>query len=149
MIRYKASSLKRGNPDRKKRAMARADMEFSKFIRTRDSQNYYGKAFTCISCGRTLPIRQADCGHYINRRHMSTRFSELNCNAQCSQCNRFDEGNIQGYRKGLFFKIGPDKLEELEHAKFISQKFTAFDLEEIAKHYKEETKRFPYQITYD
>lgn len=127
-------------------AMRKADEAFSLFIRTRDSQSFSGKAFKCISCGRILPIEQADCGHYANRQHMSLRYSELNCNAQCIHCNRFDEGNMQGYREGLIQKIGLAKVELLEASKHQTNKLSAFELEAIAKHYKAETKKFQYQI---
>lgn len=126
--------------------MRKADEAFSLFIRTRDSQDFDGRAFCCISCGRPLPIEQADCGHYINRQHMSLRFSELNCNAQCRKCNRFMEGNNSGYRQGLIQKIGEQKVVLLEAQKYAENKMTNFELEIIAKHYKEETKKFKYQI---
>ena len=74
--------------------MDNADKAFSLFIRTRDSQAYEGRAFRCISCGRVLPIEEADCGHYVNRSHMSLRFSEKNCNTQC----RF----VIGFRRGIY-----------------------------------------------
>ena len=45
--------------------------------------------------------KEADNGHFINRKHMSLRFSETNCNAQCRSCNRFDEGNMTGYNLGM------------------------------------------------
>ena len=78
------------------------DKVFSMFIRLRDTMpNGY---FCCISCGQVKPFKQADCGHYINRQHMSTRFDEMNCNAQCRHCNRFMEGNIQSYRRRLVAK---------------------------------------------
>jgi hypothetical protein len=126
--------------------MRKADEAFSLFIRTRDSQPYEGRAFKCISCHRVLPIEQADCGHYVNRSHMSVRFNEKNCNAQCRHCNRFMEGNIQDYRKGLIKKIGEPKVLMLEATKHISNKISNFELEIIAKHYKQETKKFTYQI---
>ncbi len=126
--------------------MRKADDAFSLFIRTRDSQSYEGRAFRCISCGRVLPIEQADCGHYVNRSHMSLRFSELNCNSQCRHCNRFQEGNIQDYRKGLIAKIGKQRLLLLEAQKNITNKISNFELEILAKHYKAETKKFKYQI---
>lgn len=124
----------------------KADEAFSLFIRTRDSQPFEGKAFKCISCGRPLSIDQADCGHFINRQHMSLRFSELNCNAQCRKCNRFMEGNFSGYRQGLIEKIGENKVLLLEAQKNQTHKITTFELGVIAKHYKEETKKFKYQI---
>ena len=126
--------------------MRKADDAFSVFIRTRDSQAYEGRAFRCISCNRILPIIQADCGHYVNRSHMSLRFSEQNCNAQCRHCNRFQEGNIQDYRKGLINKIGETKVLLLEAQKNVTNKVTNFELELLAKHYKAETKKFKYQI---
>lgn len=126
--------------------MKKADDAFSLFIRTRDSQPYEGRAFRCISCQRVLPIEQADCGHYVNRQHMSLRFSESNCNIQCRKCNRFMEGNIQDYRKGLIRKIGEQKVVLLEAQKNVTNKISNFELEILAKHYKEETKKFEYQI---
>jgi hypothetical protein len=126
--------------------MRKADEAFSIFIRTRDSQPYNGLYFRCISCGRILPIGQADCGHYVNRSHMSLRFSELNCNAQCRHCNRFQEGNIQDYRKGLINKIGEQKVVLLEAQKNETNKLSSFEIELIAKHYKEEAKKFQYHI---
>ena len=77
---------------------------------------------------------------------MSLRFSELNCNAQCRHCNRFQEGNFSGYRKGLIDKIGEQKVLLLEAQKNLTNKITNFELEILAKHYKEETKKFKYQI---
>lgn len=135
----------RKNNDRS-RLMKAADDAFSKFIRTRDSQEFYGKAFRCISCGRILPIEQADCGHYINRRHMATRFSEDNCHAQCRSCNRFDEGNIYNYRKTLFRLFGEEKLLQLEASKHNTLKLSTLELGEIKKYYLRETKKFAYQI---
>ena len=126
--------------------MRKADDAFSLYIRTRDSQDYEGRAFRCISCGRVLSIDQCDCGHYVNRSHMSLRFSELNCHGQCRHCNRFQEGNIQDYRKGLIKKIGEQKVLLLEAQKNITNKITNFELEILAKHYKAETKKFEYQI---
>lgn len=126
--------------------MRKADEAFSLFIRTRDSQPYSGRAFRCISCGRVLPISQADCGHYVNRAHMSLRFSELNCHAQCRHCNRFREGNIQDYRRGLIDRIGEQRLLLLEAQKNITTKLSTFELSLLARHYKDLTRSFTYQI---
>lgn len=140
------SGTKKAPKPTRSNLMRKADEAFSLFIRTRDSQAFDGRAFRCISCGRPLPIEQADCGHFINRQHMSLRFSELNCNAQCRKCNRFMEGNFSGYRQGLIQKIGEQKVVLLEAQKYVENKITNFELDIIAKHYKEETKKFKYQI---
>lgn len=114
------------------------DRIFSKFIRLRDCDNN-GAGF-CISCGKPITFNTSDCGHYINRKHMSTRFDEQNCNAQCRACNRFDEGNIQGYRKGLIEKYGEDAVELLEIKKFNTCKIGSFEINQLIKIYREKIK---------
>lgn len=127
-------------------AMRRADTAFSLYIRTRDSQDYDGVMFKCISCGRILPIGQADAGHYINRSHMALRYSEDNVHAQCRRCNRFDEGNAQGYRQGLIEKIGEGKLAIMEAQKYAQHKLTVADLLIIADYYKQKVKELRCRI---
>ena len=117
---------------------AKLDKVFSEYIRKRDTRD---GVFKCISCGQILPYEQADCGHYINRKHMSTRFDEMNCNAQCRSCNRFDEGNIQGYRRGLVALYGEQQVTLLESKKHNFRKYSDFEYEVLIKHYKEEIKK--------
>ena len=116
------------------------DRVFSQYIRLRDIIGN-PPCFQCISCGRILPINQADCGHYINRQHMSTRYSEMNCNAQCRSCNRFDEGNMQGYRSHLVWKYGENRVLLLEAQKYEMRKYSDFEYEALIGHYKKEVKR--------
>lgn len=130
----------------RKAALRRADTAFSIFIRTRDSQEYQCKAFKCISCGRVLPIQQCDCGHYVNRSHNSLRYSEKNCNAQCRHCNRFDEGNQQGYRRGLIEKYGERDVLLLEAAKYRRHSLSTSVLLDIEELYKLKIRQFKYRI---
>lgn len=113
------------------------DKVFSQFIRLRDTPNGIG---SCISCNKLITYSTSDCGHYVNRKHMSVRFDEDNCNAQCRSCNRFDEGNIQGYRKGLLAKIGEKKTEMLEIKKHNVSNYGLFELEFLIKEYKQKVK---------
>lgn len=76
---------KKKSPD-KMTLVRKLDKIFSLYIRLRDSKPYGGKYFKCISCGQIKEFAKADCGHYFSRRHMSTRFNEDNCNAECSYC---------------------------------------------------------------
>ena len=117
---------------------AKLDKVFSEYIRKRDTNN---GVFRCISCGRLLPYEQADCGHYINRQHMATRFDEMNCNAQCRKCNRFSEGNMSGYRFGLVKKYGEQKVVLLESKKNSVRKFSDFEYQVLIKYYQEEIKK--------
>jgi hypothetical protein len=109
------------------------------FVRLRDALP--GGVFRCISCGRLLPFEQSDCGHYINRQHMATRFNEKNCNAQCRKCNRFDEGNIQGYRRGLIAKYGEPTVLMLEAMKNQINKISDFEYRAMIDYYRKEVKR--------
>lgn len=126
--------------------LRKADEAFSLYIRTRDSQAFQGRAFRCISCGKILPIEQADNSHYINRANMATRFSEINCWAGCRWCNRFREGNLQGYRQTLVKKLGEQKVLLLESQRYATHKMSAFDLHEIYLYYRKKIKEFEYQI---
>ncbi len=138
-------SLERGEVSRKT-ALRRADDAFSLYIRTRDSQRWQCKMFRCISCGRLLPIQQCDCGHYINRSHHSLRFSEMNCNGQCRHCNRFDEGNIQGYRAGLVQRYGENRVRILESKRNERYPLTAFILLQIEKEYIMKEQQLEFHI---
>ena len=133
---------KSGGKSEFQKLVTRADNVFSKYIRLRDAiETPYGLYFKCISCGRIKRIDQADCGHYINRQHMVTRYSEMNCNAQCRECNRFDEGNMSGYRRGLVEKYGEGKVEVLESLKNQSKKYVIFELKALMEHFKKEIQR--------
>lgn len=119
-------------------AKATLDKWFSLYIRLRDSDaNGYGR---CISCGKLVHYKDADCGHFINRQHMNTRYDERNCNLQCTKCNRFDEGNNVGYMQGLVKKYGEGIIEGLHLKKHLYKKFSDFELKELTKYYKQKVK---------
>lgn len=134
-------ALRKGKSERSKK-IAKLDAIFSRFIRLRDSKEYNHKAFRCISCGELKPYEQSDCGHYISRRFMATRYSEINCNAQCRFCNRFSEGNFSGYREGLIKKYGEEKVLRLEAAKNSISKVGIFELEEFITYYKNKVNEY-------
>jgi len=119
------------------RAEKRAWNEFSKMIRARDN---IGGNFRCPTCGRTLPIEEADAGHYITRARKSVMFDEMNVHAQCKHCNRFQEGNHFIYREWLIEKYGNEKVEQLELRARISGGFSTADLLLMAKQYRQRTK---------
>ena len=90
----------------------------------------------CISCGDMKYWKLMDAGHFVNRRHMSLRYSETNVNAQCRKCNRFDEGNSIGYAIGLTEKYGKDVINKLMIAKKTSVKYTKFEFMTMINFYK-------------
>ncbi len=112
----------------------RLDTEFSRFIRLRDAMP--NGTFRCISCGQIKPIEQADCGHFHSRRHMSTRFDEDNCHAECRYCNRFSADHIIGYRENLVKKIGEQRFMLLDVKAHDTKKWSHFELETLIKYYR-------------
>jgi hypothetical protein len=112
----------------------RLDKVFSKYIRLRDAMP--SGFFRCISCGKIKPVQKADCGHYFSRKHMSTRFDEDNCHAECSSCNRFDAEHLHGYRENLVRKIGEQRFLLLEVKAHETKKWSRFELEQLVKYYR-------------
>lgn len=115
------------------------DRAFSKYIRLRDSDE--NGLCRCISCGKIHRWDDIDNGHFINRRHMGTRFDEKNCNAQCRHCNSFDEGNAAGYAAGLIAKYGNGIIEELLVKTAFGRNYAQFEIDELAKYYRDEAKK--------
>ncbi len=87
------------------------DMVFSELIRKRDDLGGY---FICCSCGVRKSLEQADAGHFINRRWLTTRWREDNVHSQCRSCNRFSEGDAAGYAIFMLKKYGQAHVEFLQ-----------------------------------
>lgn len=92
------------------------DKAVSIYVRLRDSKEFHHRYFRCISCGRVLPITEADCGHYVGRAHMSLRFDPRNVNAECKACNRFRSDHLIGYRNSLVMRLGKEAFAK-QHPK--------------------------------
>ena len=120
------------------RLVRQADEAFSRYIRLRDSSP--DGTFRCISCGRTLPTDEADCGHYHSRRHMGTRYDEDNAHSECRSCNRFKADHLIGYERNLIAKIGRMRFDKLAWKAAQPMKWTDKELEELAAYYKERNK---------
>jgi hypothetical protein len=120
----------------RQKAIAKADKYFSQYIRLRDTPCF------CPTCGAYIEFETSDCAHYIGRRHLNTRYNELNCHATCRKDNRFLGGEIVKYRMWLVEKYGEQKIKELEQLAFLSGGgYKAFDLEIIAEEYKQKIKQ--------
>lgn len=94
-------------------AMAKADKEFSLYIRRRDADEHNGRT-ECITCGKHEHWSEMDCGHYITRAIWATRFDPKNCAAQCRTCNRFENGKSEAFRAYLVSRWGVDSVQLLE-----------------------------------
>lgn len=125
---------KKSTTKRKSTLIEKLDKVFSYFIRLRDSDdNGYCR---CISCGKIEFWKYIQNGHFVNRGHMSTRFDEKNCNAQCVKCNMYDEGNNIGYMRGLIKKYGPSIIDELYVKKHQESHLHDFDIKVLIEDYQ-------------
>ncbi len=122
-----------------KKEVAKLDRIFSEYIRLRDSDDL--GYCTCISCGKVQYWKDVDNGHLINRKHMTVRFNEKNCHAQCRSCNRFSEGELAQYTAAFIDRYGRDQLDILFVQKNTGKKLDSFDLNVLADHYRAEVKK--------
>ena len=122
----------------KKNYKKELDEVFAEYIRLRDSN---GDTFRCISCGQVKPMSQCQCGHYISRAHMATRFDEKNSNGQCISCNIFKSGNVVEYRFGLIDKYGEEVVNQLEAMRNDQRQIKDHEYKELIQYYKDKVKQ--------
>lgn len=68
------------------------DDVFSKYVRQKhaDSQGIS----RCFTCGARMEWKLIQCGHFVSRSYLATRFDENNCRPQCVGCNVFGGGRL-------------------------------------------------------
>ena len=104
------------------------DAVFSIYIRRRYAVNDIAK---CVTCGKKDHWSKLQCGHFMSRKHMSTRWNEYNCQVQCAGCNVFKYGE-----QYLFSQYLGNNLSEQLHIKSKQiVKFADIDLIELIEHY--------------
>lgn len=117
-----------------------AQKAFNRFVRIRDA----GKP--CVCCGRSQGDLKhggaVDAGHYRSRGSApNLKFNLFNCHSQLAYCNRYQSGNVIGYRNGLIDRIGLDRIERLE-ADNSPRKFDAEYLDRVKKIFTKRAKLY-------
>jgi hypothetical protein len=72
--------------------------------------------------------------------HKSVTFNEDNVHAQCVTCNRYKHGNLLEYQIGIEKRIGAERLLKLHEIAHETRKYSAEELQEIIKTYKQKIK---------
>ena len=107
---------------------------FSLFTRLRDSdENGYGNCFTCNRLGHFIKM---DCGHFIKRQYLPTRYDEKNCNMQCKPCNHFEQGLNEVYEKRINEKYGAETTKTLMIKKWNKSALYRFEYSLLIRHYQ-------------
>ena len=92
---------------------AKADKAMSVYIRMKYADE--SGLIKCVSCGKVIPWKESDCGHFIPKsRGASVRWVEENCHPECQGCNRFSHSHLIGYTLYMIDMYGREKIEELE-----------------------------------
>ena len=91
----------------------------------------------CFTCQAIKHWKGFQCGHYIPRNHLSTRFEERNCAPQCVGCNVFGRGKHDEFAIQLMAKCGPGILEDLSAQKNKSIKYTEENYRDMIEKYKD------------
>ena len=120
------------------------DKAFSELVRLKGTDlDGWEKCVTCKSWGHW---KSMDCGHFVDRDHLPTRWDLDNCRPQCQKCNRFKTGRRYEFGMALNRELGYGTAERLiekgsgpsQHIKDTAQEL----LEDIKSKLNVEKKRF-------
>lgn len=81
------------------------DRLHSLFIRAK----YPKECYTCGALGKTL-----QCGHFISRLYLATRWEENNTRPQCVGCNIWGRGKPLDFEERLKKELGAEVVEEMK-----------------------------------
>ena len=113
------------------------DVLFSQWVRlsNADSRGFC----TCVTCGKQGHWKTGgiQAGHFISRKHYSTRWDERNVKPQCVACNVYRAG--EQYKYSLY--LGNNLAEELYSKSKNIVKFTNVELEELISTYSTKVKK--------
>ena len=111
------------------------DKWFSLFIRLRDATDE--GMVQCFTCGKVSHYKSGmQNGHFQSRKHLSTRWSETNCQVQCVGCNMFKAGEQYKFSIALESKYGEGTSEELQLLARTIMKVSRIDYEDKIRYYK-------------
>lgn len=85
-----------------------------------------------------MSFQEAQCGHFIDRDQIPTRFDERNCHSVCQECNCFDPEHANKYYKWMVNKYGLREVIALEYKARGLQKYMRWEIEDLIEHYNRE-----------
>ena len=120
----------------------------SKYVRLRDCLRTTGTLdyCNCITCSRLLHRKEAQAGHFVDRRYGATLFDETNIHAQCAQCNIYRGGEVLKYRREIVRLYGEGYDVQLEEKAMETKKFTVAELEELKETFTQKIKELEKEV---
>lgn len=116
------------------------DRVFSQYVR-KSSADDLGFA-NCYTCFTRSNWKKMQCGHFISRKHKSTRWDLMNCKIQCVDCNERKGGNLFVYRIHLENEYGKKEVLKLVAQSLTEKKFSKTELQQMIDEYTELNKQF-------
>lgn len=115
------------------------DRVFSRYIRLKYANN--DGFVSCFTCDDYPPMHftKMQCGHYISRIHLATRWEENNCRPQNEHCNCNLHGNLEVYKERLE-KEQTGITDWLKEQSRQVTKPTRFELKELLLTYRQKLK---------
>jgi len=110
------------------------DKWFSLYIRLRDATSE--GMVQCFTSGRIYHYKQIHAGHFMSRKHLSTRWCETNVQAQSAKDNLFGQGEQWQFGLKLDAKYGIGTAEELQYKARQTIKMSRVDYEKQIRYYK-------------
>jgi hypothetical protein len=127
--------LKKNKPSLHSKLIKELDSWFSKFIRLRYADEY--GIVKCFTSGKYMHYKKAQAGHFISRRHLSTRWDEINVQVQSVQENMYNQGNAPVFSKNLADKFGQKEVDKLLIKKNNKWSPSDFELKLLINEYKD------------
>lgn len=107
-VKCSASGRRKSRP--KSKLIKDLDAVYSRYIRYKYSVDGW---VSCVTCGKSRPVKEMQNGHYVSRRFHSTRWDDQNCHPQCYSCNVGLGGNYAMYTKFMLDKYGSGIIDTL------------------------------------
>lgn len=121
--------------------VSKLDKVFSQYIRRSHADE--GGTVRCVTCPALMFWKEADCGHWVKRQHMSVRWDERNVGPQCTRCNHFNGGRQDEFSGYIIKRYGVAVHDELLQLKHQQKKWVRFELEEKVNFYTEKLSGLP------
>ena len=114
------------------------DVVFSQYVRLSNSDK--NGMCTCVTCGKRGHWKNdgIQAGHFMSRRHYSTRWDENNVKPQCIKCNMYNQG--MQYRYSIY--LGEATSDMLYKKSQEIVKYSTTQLQEMIDDYSAKIKMY-------
>ncbi len=116
-----------------KKAKDKLDKVYSRFRRLKEAD--LNGNVRCVTCAKVMPWKKSQCGHYIPRNCLSTRWTIENTAVQCVGCNVWGEGKHHKFAIYLTRMYGAQILEKLDAEEKRDVKWSTRELLKTADQY--------------